>query len=150
LSFEIERYNGVDEEEAFERYRTTSLDAGQVDSSSLTKSREEKETAEDLHLCLQLQDFHLKQADVEVVKTFSLPSEDVKEEITASASNWLRTAAASGHVEEIRETLVVSPDADSLLQTRDEEGQSLLVYAVANGHAEAVEYLLRWTAISAG
>jgi hypothetical protein len=68
---------------------------------------------------------------------------DIKEEITAPASSWLRTAAAGGHVEEIRETLVVSPDADSLLQARGEDGQSLLVYAVANGHAKAVEYLLK-------
>jgi predicted acetyltransferase len=74
--------------EEFERYRTAGLDAGQVNSLNLAKAREEKETAEDLHLRLQLQDFHLKQADVEVVETFSLHGKDVKEEITAPASSY--------------------------------------------------------------
>lgn len=81
--------------------------------------------------------------DFTISTDLSCPGDPERDEIIQSASELLIAAATAGDARRIETLLSGSPNQQSLLEARTEDGQSLLFLAVGNGHLGAVNYLLQ-------
>lgn len=132
LSFEIDREK--------QRFRTLGLgvispnrfeDPG---SSDGCESPEEQSLRHDMHK------MSLQEGDYDVVKNYEINGEEHQD--TQRASVWIISFANTGDFKLLKQYLKDLPDRSSLLKIRSTEGQSLIGFAVPNGHLDIAQYLL--------